>query len=73
MSVNTLWSRPAVLSLYKRLLREGERLKFTDVTYYKNYIRNEFKSNMQLTENSEKQKQVEKGYYFLKSKLGGLL
>ncbi|XP_077862392.1 mitochondrial ribosome and complex I assembly factor AltMIEF1-like [Saccoglossus kowalevskii] len=73
MPANMQWSRLAVLTLYRRLLRGGDQLKYTDKDYYKNYIRKEFKKNMNLAKETEKQKQFEKGIHFMESKFGGLL
>ncbi|XP_067830686.1 mitochondrial ribosome and complex I assembly factor AltMIEF1-like [Heptranchias perlo] len=67
------WSRVAVLNLYRALLREGRNLQYTDREYYYTFIKREFRKNQHLTGEKEKVQQLEKGIYFLKSKLGGLV
>ena len=60
------WSRTAVLTLYKNLLRHGYRdLKYTDKDYYLHCIRMEFQKYKDLEELEEKQHQLDKGYVFL--------
>ncbi|XP_041033721.1 MIEF1 upstream open reading frame protein-like [Carcharodon carcharias] len=71
--VMAAWSRVAVLNLYRALLREGRNLQYTDRDYYYRIIKREFRKNQQLAKEEEKVKQLEKGIYFLKSKLGGLV
>lgn len=48
------WSRTNVLALYKLLLRNGERLKFTDKDFYLRRIRNEFEENRNVESSSER-------------------
>lgn len=48
------WSRTNVLTLYKLLLRNGERLKFTDKDFYLRRIRNEFDENRNVESSSER-------------------
>ncbi|XP_059582371.1 mitochondrial ribosome and complex I assembly factor AltMIEF1 isoform X1 [Alligator mississippiensis] len=67
------WSRQAVLSLYRTLLRQGRRLRFTDRDFYLATIRREFRKNKQLEQLEDKERQLEKGQAFLHSKLGGLV
>ncbi|XP_048377136.1 mitochondrial ribosome and complex I assembly factor AltMIEF1-like isoform X2 [Stegostoma tigrinum] len=71
--VMATWSRVAVLNLYRALLREGCNLQYTDRDYYCAFIRREFRKNQHLTSEAEKAKQLEKGIYFLKTRLGGLV
>uniref|UniRef100_UPI00398E46E6 mitochondrial ribosome and complex I assembly factor AltMIEF1-like n=1 Tax=Pristiophorus japonicus TaxID=55135 RepID=UPI00398E46E6 len=67
------WSRAAVLNLYRALLHEGRNLQYTDREYYYTFIKREFRKNQHLTREEDKLQQLEKGFYFLKSKLGGLV
>ncbi|XP_078286719.1 mitochondrial ribosome and complex I assembly factor AltMIEF1-like [Rhinoraja longicauda] len=67
------WSRVAVLNLYRTLLREGRSLRYTDREFYYSFIKREFRNNQHLTGEEEKAQQLEKGLYFLESKLGGLV
>ncbi|XP_068108216.1 mitochondrial ribosome and complex I assembly factor AltMIEF1 [Hyperolius riggenbachi] len=67
------WSREAVLTLYRMLLREGRKLQFTDRDYYASCIRREFRKNQALTRPEDKEKHLEKGQFFLQTKLGGLV
>ncbi|KAJ8024442.1 MIEF1 upstream protein [Holothuria leucospilota] len=68
------WSRRAVLSLYKSLLREGERLQYTDQNFFRRSVRQEFEKVRHESENAERQRQLNvKGYYLLSQKLGGLV
>ncbi|XP_069509045.1 mitochondrial ribosome and complex I assembly factor AltMIEF1 isoform X2 [Ambystoma mexicanum] len=67
------WSRTAVLNLYRTLLREGRHLKYTDRDFYFATVRREFRRNQDLTEPDEKARQLEKGQYFLQTRLGGLV
>lgn len=66
------WSR-AVLLLYRNLLREGNSLKFTERDFYWRTIRKEFERERDEVEVKRIKEQYEKGMYFLKSKMGGLL
>ncbi|XP_063796581.1 mitochondrial ribosome and complex I assembly factor AltMIEF1 [Pseudophryne corroboree] len=67
------WSRDAVLTLYRALLREGRKLQFTDRDYYASYVRREFRNNQSLTKLEDKEKQLEKGQFLLRTNLGGLV
>ncbi|XP_069763948.1 mitochondrial ribosome and complex I assembly factor AltMIEF1-like [Narcine bancroftii] len=67
------WSRAAVLNLYRALLREGRSLRYTDREFYFMFVKREFRKNQHLVGEEEKAKQLEKGLYFLESKLGGLV
>ncbi|XP_064419240.1 mitochondrial ribosome and complex I assembly factor AltMIEF1-like [Latimeria chalumnae] len=67
------WSRTAVLNLYRALLREGRRLRYTDRDYYYNYVKREFRKNQGLSQPEDREKQLEKGMFFLQNKLGGLI
>ncbi|XP_060633069.1 mitochondrial ribosome and complex I assembly factor AltMIEF1 [Anolis sagrei] len=68
-----VWSREAVLALYRALLRQGRGLRYTDRQFYFNSIRQEFRKNQNLEHLEEKERQLEKGQAFLQSKLGGLI
>uniref|UniRef100_A0A7M4FQ96 Complex 1 LYR protein domain-containing protein n=1 Tax=Crocodylus porosus TaxID=8502 RepID=A0A7M4FQ96_CROPO len=68
-----VWSRQAVLSLYRTLLRQGRGLRYTDRDFYFATIRHEFRKNKQLEQLEDKERQLEKGLAFLHSKLGGLV
>src|SRR6218665_879405 len=48
------WSRTNVLGLYKLLMRNGDRLKFTDKDFYLRRIRSEFKENRSVEASSER-------------------
>ncbi|XP_053577256.1 MIEF1 upstream open reading frame protein [Bombina bombina] len=67
------WSREAVLTLYRALLRQGRQLQYTDRDYYASYIRREFRKQQGLTQLKDKERQLEKGHFFLRTKLGGLV
>lgn len=67
------WSRQAVLTLYRALLREGRGLRYTDRDFYLASIRREFRKNRGLQRLEDKERQLEKGQAFLQSKLGGLV
>ncbi|XP_077195566.1 mitochondrial ribosome and complex I assembly factor AltMIEF1 [Paroedura picta] len=67
------WTRRAVLSLYRNLLREGRGLRYTDRDYYFTVIRKEFRKNQHLERLEDKERQLEKGQAFLRTKLGGLV
>ncbi|KAJ7330068.1 hypothetical protein JRQ81_016242 [Phrynocephalus forsythii] len=67
------WSREAVLTLYRTLLRQGRGLHYTDREFYFNFIRQEFRKNQHLKCREDKERQLEKGQAFLHSKLGGLI
>ncbi|KAM6291630.1 mitochondrial ribosome and complex I assembly factor AltMIEF1 [Porphyrio hochstetteri] len=67
------WSREAVLALYRALLRQGRRLRYTDWDFYLASIRREFRKNQGLQQLEDKEKQLKKGQAFLQSKLGGLI
>ncbi|NXU50530.1 MIDUO protein, partial [Turnix velox] len=59
------WSRQAVLTLYRALLRRGRELRYTDRDFYLSFIRREFRKNQGLERLEEKEKQLEKGQAFL--------
>ncbi|XP_047393729.1 MIEF1 upstream open reading frame protein-like [Sciurus carolinensis] len=65
------WSREAVLSLYRALLRQGQELRYTDQDFAS--IRHEFQKNQKLEDPEAWEKQLEKDLVFLHSKLGGLI
>nr|XP_045016900.1 MIEF1 upstream open reading frame protein-like [Jaculus jaculus] len=67
------WSREAVLSLYRALLRQGQELRYTDRDFYFASVRREFRKNQKLQDPVAREKQLEKGLVFLHSKLGGLV
>lgn len=67
------WSREAVLTLYRALLRQGRGLRYTDRDFYLAFIRREFRKNRGLQQLEDKERQLEKGQAFLQSKLGGLV
>ncbi|XP_062989620.1 mitochondrial ribosome and complex I assembly factor AltMIEF1 [Elgaria multicarinata webbii] len=67
------WTRVAVLNLYRTLLRQGRGLRYTDRDFYFNTIRQEFRKNQQLEKIEDKERQLEKGQAFLRTKLGGLI
>lgn len=70
---SVLWSRRAVLSLYRSLLREGDKLKYTDQEFFRSAIRKEFEKAKKEDHHETKQKLLDKGYYFLSQRLGGLI
>jgi len=57
-----------VLRLYHDLIRYSERLKFTDVNFYLNRIKNEFNKSKTLDDENEIVRQIDKGKEFLKNK-----
>ncbi|XP_063282467.1 mitochondrial ribosome and complex I assembly factor AltMIEF1 [Pelobates fuscus] len=67
------WSREAVLTLYRALMRHGQQLQYTDRDFYAAYIRREFRNQQRLSKLEDKERQLEKGQFFLKTKLGGLV
>ncbi|XP_062872978.1 mitochondrial ribosome and complex I assembly factor AltMIEF1-like [Trichomycterus rosablanca] len=67
------WSRGAVLQLYRALLRSGRNLQYTDRNYYRRVIAREFRRHQALTEPQEKEEALERGQFFLSSRLGGLV
>ncbi|XP_054552003.1 MIEF1 upstream open reading frame protein isoform X3 [Talpa occidentalis] len=67
------WSRSAVLSLYRALLRQGRELRYTDRDFYLASIRREFRKNQKLEDPEARERQLEKGLVFLHSKLGGII
>ncbi|KAM8931113.1 mitochondrial ribosome and complex I assembly factor AltMIEF1 [Pelodytes ibericus] len=67
------WSREAVLTLYRALLRQGRQLQYTDRDFYFSYLRREFRKQQGISKLEDKEKQLQKGQFFLKTKLGGLV
>lgn len=67
------WTREAVLNLYRALLRQGRGLRYTDRDFYLSSIRKEFRKNQPLERLEDKERQLEKGEAFLRTKLGGLI
>ncbi|NWX44647.1 MIDUO protein, partial [Steatornis caripensis] len=59
------WSREAVLTLYRALLRQGRGLRYTDRDFYLAFIRSEFRKNRGLQQPKDKERQLEKGQAFL--------
>lgn len=51
--------RRAVLTLYKKLMRYSNSLKFTDKDYYCARVRGEFRKNRQVADNSAVQFQYQ--------------
>ncbi|XP_019645813.1 PREDICTED: uncharacterized protein LOC109486420 [Branchiostoma belcheri] len=66
------WSRTAVLSLYKKLLREGRSLRYTDQDFYRARIQHEFRKYQHEDDPEQREFQLKKGQKFLETKLGGL-
>lgn len=73
LSPMAAWSREAVLTLYRALLRQGRGLRYTDQDFYLTFIRREFRKNQGLQQLEDKERQLEKGQAFLQSKLGRLV
>ncbi|CAL7941651.1 unnamed protein product [Xylocopa violacea] len=59
--------KSGVLKLYKDLLRYGENLKYTDKTYFRRRIRQSFKKNKDLVDQTEINFQFQKGQKFLEN------
>ncbi|XP_011500761.1 PREDICTED: uncharacterized protein LOC105364526 [Ceratosolen solmsi marchali] len=55
-----------ILELYKKLLRYGANLKFTDKKYYIHRIRKDFLDNRNLTDKKEIEFHYKKGLEVLK-------
>ncbi|XP_061411454.1 mitochondrial ribosome and complex I assembly factor AltMIEF1 [Lethenteron reissneri] len=67
------WSRPAVLSLYRAILREGRRLQYTDRDFFVSSVRREFQKHRDVRSTEKREQLLKKGWNFLNSKLGGLM
>ncbi|NWI03288.1 MIDUO protein, partial [Tichodroma muraria] len=68
LSPMAAWSREAVLTLYRALLRCGRGLRYTDRDFYLASIRRdrrEFRRNQGLQRLEDKERQLEKGQAFL--------
>ncbi|NXT43754.1 MIDUO protein, partial [Pelecanoides urinatrix] len=65
LSPMAAWSREAVLTLYRALLRQGRGLRYTDQDFYLAFIRREFRKNQGLQRLEDKERQLEKGQAFL--------
>ncbi|NXX12788.1 MIDUO protein, partial [Podargus strigoides] len=59
------WSREAILTLYRALLRQGRGLRYTDRDFYLAFICHEFRKNRGLEQLEDKERQLEKGQAFL--------
>lgn len=61
------WSKSAVLSLYRSLMRKGRTLELTNKFFYYRKIRWEFKQNINLQDEKEKIRCLEVNfmYFFL--------
>ncbi|XP_076671315.1 mitochondrial ribosome and complex I assembly factor AltMIEF1-like [Andrena cerasifolii] len=59
--------RQTILKLYKDLLRYGENLKYTDKRYFRHRIRQSFKENKQLADQTEIDFQLQKGQKLLQN------
>ncbi|NXA52914.1 MIDUO protein, partial [Nothocercus julius] len=59
------WSREAVLSLYRALLRRGRALRYTDRDFYVASVRREFRRQQALERPEDKERQLAKGLAFL--------
>ncbi|KAJ3600517.1 hypothetical protein NHX12_031498 [Muraenolepis orangiensis] len=68
-----VWSRSAVLELYRSLLRAGRHLQYTDRDYYRRAVVREFRRCQTLTAQGEKEDALKRGQFFLSSRLGGLM
>ncbi|CAH1243132.1 Hypp7052 [Branchiostoma lanceolatum] len=66
------WSRSAVLSLYKKLLRQGRYLQYTDQDFYRARIQHEFRKHKHVDDPEQREFHLKKGHKFLETKLGGL-
>ncbi|NWV36730.1 MIDUO protein, partial [Grantiella picta] len=65
LSLMASWSREAVLTLYRALLRRGRGLRYTDRDFYLASIRREFRRNQGLQRLEDRERQLEKGQAFL--------
>lgn len=61
-------NRSLILKLYRDLLKYSQELKYTDKTYYKQYIRNQFEKNKDLNNESLIDLVYQKGHVFLEKK-----
>ena len=61
------WSREAVLSLYRALLRQGRELRYTGREFYFASIRREFRRNQKLENLEAREKQLEKDFIYFSS------
>ncbi|XP_055324369.1 MIEF1 upstream open reading frame protein [Sitodiplosis mosellana] len=57
-----------VLQLYRKLLRYGQELKFTDQTYFRKRIRKEFRLNKDLQSSADIEFNIKKGEALLERK-----
>ncbi|XP_014482415.1 PREDICTED: uncharacterized protein LOC106748430 [Dinoponera quadriceps] len=61
-------SRYVVLKLYKDILKYGQNLRFTDKKYFRDRIREAFKTNKILTDEAAIDFQLKKGLKFLEAR-----
>jgi len=66
-------TRSMVLQLYRDLLRGSKTFQFSDVTFYRGRVREEFFKNKDLTEQRKVRMYYEYGLKMLKHKVGGIL
>ena len=59
-------TRSIALSLYRQLLRYGEKLYYTDKQYFKERIRDEFVKHRNLSDNKLIEKQFQRGEELIK-------
>lgn len=69
---SVLWSRRAVLSLYRSLLREGDKLKYTDQEFFRSAIRKEFEKAKKEDHHETKQKLLDVSVHFPSATVQGL-
>lgn len=63
-----------MLKLYKQLITKRlAELRYTDKDFYRNCMRNEFRKYMNVESQKERQRHLDKGYFFLEGKHGKLL
>ncbi|XP_051573709.1 MIEF1 upstream open reading frame protein-like [Myxocyprinus asiaticus] len=68
-----VWSRSAVLQLYRALLRAGRHLQYTDRDYYRRAVTREFRRCQTFNALEEREDALKRGQFFLSSGLGGLV
>lgn len=66
MNSGLVWSKSAVLNLYRACLRRGRSVTLTDKDFILNRIKNEFRKNQFETSSEKNVKSLEKGLSFLR-------
>ncbi|KAI9012713.1 hypothetical protein BC832DRAFT_589700 [Gaertneriomyces semiglobifer] len=61
-----------IIRLYRQLLTSSRNLKYTDKSYYRSRVQDEFRRNQDVSDPTKQERLYKKGMFILNNDLGGL-